>query len=370
MLFPFARTGHTSVVRIVVTGASGNVGTALLRRVADVGDVTVTGICRRPPPAVPPYDRATWVACDIGEPRATRLLADALAGAAVLVHLAWAINPPTTDPPMERTNLTGVHNVLLAAAEAGVPHVVCASSVAAYRPPPRWREVDEKWPCDGVPGSAYSRSKVRLEDLLDRFVTNHPNVAVARIRPCAIVQRDAAAEYTRWLLSPLLPAAALGRHWLPLPFWPGLRAQLVHADDVADAIQLILDQRAAGPFNLAAGPVLDAGGLAERIGGPVLPLPRSVVLAGAWATWRLGVQPAHPGWLRLADQAALVDTRRARTELGWRPRYDSPAALADLVAGMRAGVGTASPALAPTTPHGIAERLRAIHWGIPSHQAQ
>jgi nucleoside-diphosphate-sugar epimerase len=357
-------------VRIVVTGASGNVGTALLRRAAEAGDVTVTGICRRPPPAVPPYDRATWIACDVGTPQAPGVLADALAGADALVHLAWAINPGSTEPPMERTNLTGADNVLLAAAEAGVPHLLCASSVAAYRPPARWREVDETWPLDGVRGSAYSRGKARLEDLLDRFAGHHPNVAVARIRPCAVVQRDAGGEYNRWLLSPLLPAGVLGRHWLPLPFWPGLRAQLVHADDVAKAIALILERRAVGAFNLAAGPVLDAEALAERIGGPVLPLPRSVVLAGAWATWRLGAQPAHPGWLRLADQAALVDTRRARTELGWRPHYDSPAALADVVAGMRAGIGTASPALASATPHGVAERLRAVHWGTPSRQAQ
>ncbi|NBH05614.1 NAD-dependent epimerase/dehydratase family protein, partial [Amycolatopsis sp. SID8362] len=77
-------------------------------------------------------------------------------GAAAVVHLAWAISPLRGDPPMWRTNDHGTRHVLAAAADAGVPHLVVASSVAAYGPAPRWDKVSEYHPCTGIQHSAYS----------------------------------------------------------------------------------------------------------------------------------------------------------------------------------------------------------------------
>jgi nucleoside-diphosphate-sugar epimerase len=358
-------------VRIAVIGASGNVGTALLRGLSSEGGWQVTAVARRPPdPAEPPYDSASWLACDVGARDAPATLAAALAGVDAVVDLAWAINPASTESPMDHTNLTGSRHVLRAIADAGVPHVVCASSCAAYSAAPRWSEVAEDWPCDGIPGSAYSLGKVRFERLLDEFDAAHPGITVARVRPCAIVQRAAAGEFARWLLGPLVPASLLSRSWLPLPFWPGLRAQLVHSDDVAKAIRLVLRQHAGGAFNLAAGDVLDSSALAAGIGGFAVPVPKPVVLGLAWSAWRAGVLPIHPGWLRLADQAVLVDTGRARRELGWRPSHTAASALAELVAGLREGAGAASAPLEPCCPRGPADRVRSVRWGVPSHQSQ
>jgi nucleoside-diphosphate-sugar epimerase len=346
----------------VVTGASGNVGTALLRQLP--ADWTVTAVARRVPSGAP-YDRASWLPCDLGAANAPWALADAMARADAVVHLAWSISPARTDPPMRRTNTDGTRHVLRAAVDAGVAHVVCASSVAAYRPPPRWDLVTEGWPCDGVAGSAYALGKAELERTLDRCTADHAGIVLTRIRPCAIVQRDAAGEFARWLLSPMLPERLLGR--LPLPFWRGLRAQLVHADDVARAIRAVLEQRAGGAFNLASEQVLGARELAAHIGGPLVPVQRRLLTAGAWLTWRLGLQPTHPGWLRLADRAALVDTGRARAELSWRPEYDSAAALTDLLVGMHTRAGTTSAPLAPRDPGDSRDQLSL---GRPSHQAQ
>jgi nucleoside-diphosphate-sugar epimerase len=356
-------------VRIVITGATGNVGTALLGALEPGHDVV--GLARRlPDTTAEPYRRAAWRAVDIGVPGAEQELTEVFAGADAVVHLAWAISPVRGDPPMWRTNDHGTRHVLAAAAATGVPHVVAASSVAAYGPSPRWAKVAEDWPCDGIAGSAYSRGKAALETLLDRFEQKYPEVRVARIRPCAILHRRAAGEFARWLLGPAVPAGIVGGRRLPVPLWTDLRAQVVHTADVADAIRSILDTGFTGPVNLAAPEVLDADALAGVLGGVRLPVPKPVVQAATRAAWLGGVLPLHPGWLELADRAALADTTLAETALGWQPRYDAAAALADLVAGLRTGAGAASPPLAPPRRDGVLARLRSLTRVGPSHQSQ
>jgi UDP-glucose 4-epimerase len=355
-------------VRVVVTGASGSVGTALLRTVP-TGQVSVHGISRRPPAAdQPPYDRAGWTACDVGGTSAVPTLSRVFAGANAVVHLAWAIQPRTGDPPGPRTNVTGTRQVLDAVVRAGVRHLVFVSSVAAYTAEPRWMHVDESWPRGGIPGNAYSRDKAAVEDLIDAFEREAAGVRVARIRPCAIVQHDAGGEIGRWTMSPLLPRLMLGSRWLPMPVWPHLRAQIVHAEDVARALWAIVTTGAVGSYNLAGTPVLTGSEMGRVMGRFGLPLPRGLLSGLAWPTWRVGLQPVHPGWLTMADQAALVDTDRARRELDWQPRHDARAALAGFVEGVRVGAGTASPALAPQPRLRFADRLASIGWGRPSHQ--
>ncbi|MEV6898827.1 NAD-dependent epimerase/dehydratase family protein [Amycolatopsis sp. NPDC051372] len=355
-------------MRIVITGASGNIGTALLRELDSSWEVT--GVARRVPDlTAEPYANVSWLHLDLGEPGAEEALARAFAGADAVVHLAWAISPVWDEPAMWRTNQDGTRHVLDAAAKAGVGHVVCASSVAAYGPGPRDEKVAEEFPRAGVPASAYSRGKAELEEVLDAFVETHPEIELARIRPCAVLQRPAAGEFTRWLLGPLISPGLLGGRLLPVPLWDGLRVQAVHSDDVASALRLILEQRAVGPFNLAAPDVLDANALARLFGGARVPVRKSVARFVARVAWTAGLQPLHPGWLELADRAALVDTTRAEVVLGWQPRHSTEDTLAELVDGLRAKAAGASPPLARASA-GWRTRVRALGRLRPTHQSQ
>ncbi|PXX63944.1 nucleoside-diphosphate-sugar epimerase [Nocardia tenerifensis] len=346
-------------MKVVITGATGNVGTALLRSLDGAG-LELVGVARR----VPPRSRTEvrWISCDIGDPDAIPLLEDAFRGADAVVHLAWAIDPRRDDPPMARTNGAGTEHVLRAVAAAAVPHLICASSAAAYAPGPRWRQIDEDWPRTGVHGSAYSLGKAALESQLDAFERDQPSIRVARILPCGITQAAAAAEMGDWLLPSWLPRSLIGRRWVPVPLWKDLRLQLVHADDVAQAIRLLLERRAAGAFNLAADPVLPAWALVGLFGGFRMPVSHRLAAVFARITWRLGVQPLHPGWLVLADRAALVDSGKARRELGWSPRWDATATAAELARMLRAGRTGASAPLDPAP--------NDIRLGRPTHQSQ
>ncbi len=80
------------------------------------------------------------------------------------------------------------------------------------------------------------------------------------------------------------------------------------------------------------------------------------------------MQPLHPGWLALADQAALIDSSRAEAEPGWQPRHDTRAALREFVSGLRSGSGTDSLVLAPAEASGLLSRMRK--WGRPRYQSQ
>lgn len=122
------------------------------------------------------------------------------------------------------------------------------------------------------------------EPSMDRTNLRGSRAVLSAIRPSAVVQYDAGAEVARWALSPLLPAVILGRRLLPIPIWPALRAQVVHADDVAAALHLILDRHAGGEFNLAAEPVLTASTIARTFGGLMVPVPCSALAVAAWPT--------------------------------------------------------------------------------------
>jgi UDP-glucose 4-epimerase len=342
------RNGHSVVVRIVITGASGNIGTALLRRLAGNGHELV-GMCRRPPPAVAPYDGAEWLAVDLADARAEEVLRPRLAGADAVVHLAWGFQPSRDAGHLERLGVGGTGRVVRAAQAAGVPHLVHMSSLGAYSPGPDGRRVDESWPTEGVRTLPYSRHKVAAERLLDAHERAHPGgTAVARIRPGLVVQRENGSALLRYGVPAYVPARIL-RHLPLLPLDRRLVVPVVHTDDVADAVARVLERRATGAFNLAADPPVTRELIARALHARPVHLPRPVLRAAAALTWYARLQPLDPGWLDLAFAVPLLDTARARRELAWAPTVPADVALAQLVGGMADAAATPSPVLRPRT---------------------
>ena len=125
-------TGHLQGRTVAVTGASGNVGTALLRRLVGSGAAEVRGLARRQPPGIAPYDQVRWHLADLGEADSEAALAEFLDGADAVVHLAWALQPGRHPEALRRVNVEGTRRVLRAAVAAGVQHVVHMSSLGAY----------------------------------------------------------------------------------------------------------------------------------------------------------------------------------------------------------------------------------------------
>jgi UDP-glucose 4-epimerase len=334
-------------MRILITGASGNVGTALLRRLADLPH-EVIGVSRREPPAKDAYATAVWVPLDLAAPDAADALLPHLDGVDAVVHLAWQIQPARDRDALIRTNQGGSRTVISAVRRAGVPHLVHMSSVGAYGAAPKGTWADESWPTTGVASSSYSVDKAACERMLDELEASAGAPLVTRVRPSLIMQPDAASEIARYFLGPLVPTSLLHPMLLRLTPWPSeLRVQFVHTDDVADAFVRVLEQRAGGAFNLASSPVIDRNVIRRVFGGVAPPLPISVVRVAADLSFRAHLQPTDAGWIDLAASVPQLDSARARTDLGWRPAHPADETLLTFVKALRRRQGSSGPLLYP-----------------------
>jgi UDP-glucose 4-epimerase len=332
-------------MRVVVVGATGNVGTSTLRAlVSDERVDSILGVARRRPTLELP--KVEWAEADVRSAD----LASIFEGADAVVHLAWLIQPSRNEAETESVNVVGSERVFGAVAEAGVPRLVYASSVGAYSPGPKDELVDESHPTDGIETSFYSRHKAAVERILDRFERSAPSVSVARLRPGLIFKADAASEIRRLFAGPFLPNALLTRSLIPIvPSVRNLRFQAVHSFDVGDAYAKAVFSEATGAFNIAADPVLDPERIGELLAARPVRVPQSLLRAVTSATWHLRLQPTPPGWLDLALQVPLMSTERARRELGWEPRRSADEALLELLDGLRHGQGISTPPLDPRT---------------------
>ncbi|XVV38698.1 SDR family oxidoreductase [Streptomyces sp. CA-100214] len=324
--------------RIVVTGATGNVGTSVVKLLSEDPEVgSVLGLARRIPGWSP--ERTEWAPVDLASDRAD--LGAHFAGADAVVHLAWAFQP-THDPATTwRTNVLGSIRVFEAVAAAGVPALVHASSVGAYSPGPKDRAVDESWPTHGWPDAAYCREKAYLERTLDIFERDHPGIRVVRMRPAFLFKRESASEQRRIFGGRFLPGPAARPGALPfLPDVPGLRVQALHTDDAAHAYRLaVRSEDARGPYNLAAEPVVDAEVLGGMFGARPVRLPRAAARSAIAAAWGLRLLPASPHLFDAVLRLPLMDCTRARVELGWRATRSATEVLEEFLGGLREGAG-------------------------------
>ena len=333
-------------MRIVITGASGNVGSALLRRLAADGGHELVGVARRPPEGDTSFAGVEWVAADLTLDDPAALLA-ACAGADAVVHLAWGFQPSHREDHLRELGVGGTRRVIEAVVAAGVPHLVHMSSVGAYSPKRDDSPVDEAWPTGGVRTSMYSRHKAAAERLLDEM-EDESEVVVTRMRPGIIGQRGAASALLRYGLPALVPAGLL-RHVPVLPIDERLVIPMVHADDVADALARAIGARAHGAFNLAADPPVTAQHVADALDARLVHVPSGAVRAAVSASWHARLQPLDPGWIDLGYAVPLLDTTRARTELGWEPVVGGTAVLAEVLGGMQDAASSESPVLRPRT---------------------
>ncbi len=317
-------------MKVVVTGATGNVGRSVTEALAARDEVSqIVGLA----------GTAGIAASD---------LESSFRGADAVVHLAWAVQPTHDSEKLKRLNVDGSRRVFEAVAAAEVPKLVYSSSVAAYSSAPKDRLIDEDWPLGGAETSVHARYKAAIEGRLDEFESVAPDTQVVRLRPALTCRGDAAVELCRLLAGPFIPDFLLRSGLVPaIPRMAGLCFQTIHTSDLARAYALATVRDVSGAFNLAAGPLLSSDDLAAALNLGTFPLSFSLARRLADLSWRLRLQPTPPDWLDMAMELPLVSSQRAARELDWEPRVTAIEALSDLFAGLRTTNGTAAPAGSP-----------------------
>jgi nucleoside-diphosphate-sugar epimerase len=322
------------LLTVAVTGPTGTFGSGLvplLQQDSRVG--RIIGIARRPfDPRTRGWTKMEYRQGDVRDPSA---LSEAFAGADVAVHLAFMVTGAASRATIRAINVDGTLNTFRAAAGAGVERFVYASSVAAYgfhRDNPVG--MPETWPTRPAARLFYAQEKAELEHLLDSEQGRHPSLAVYRLRPPVVVGPHTIGGKTVLPAIPGLPRLTvdlgrLPRSPVPLPVLaPKFPMQLIHEDDVGQA--LLLCTVAAGPpgaYNIAGDGVLTFADVAREFGFLPIGIPAGVTQAAAAAASRVRFLPPVAEWVEAASHPAIMDTTKARTELGWRPRYTALEAL-------------------------------------------
>ena len=309
---------------VAVTGPTGTFGLALIPLLqADERVERIVGIARRPfDPAEHGWTKMEYRRGDVRDPGTLRAAFD---GADVVVHLAFQILHSSKDS--RAVNVDGTLNAFRAAADAGAERFVYASSVAAYgfhRDNPIG--IREDWATRPARRLVYAQEKAELEHLLVREAAAHPQPALFLLRPPIVLGPHAVGAKVSIprLLAPVVHGlGAAVRHLPGVPVVvPDLPLQLIHEDDVAEALRLcVIGAGAPGAYNIAADDVVSGVDVARELGLRAVPVPGGPVAAASRMVSALPYLPSLLPWVETLGHPTIMDTTKAKTVLGWTPRH-------------------------------------------------
>lgn len=324
-------------VTVAVTGPTGEIGisavTALEREPAVDA---IIGMARRPfDPSSRGWLKTTYQQGDILDRDAVDAL---VARADVVIHLAFIIMGSRDESA--RVNLQGTRNLFEATVAAERPRrLVYTSSVAAYgyhsdNPVPLTEDVAPR----GSAEHYYSEQKAACEALLADITKDSP-LEVFVLRPCIVAgpKATALADAMPWnqLPGPVRAVVKAVPVLKPVVPDPGYPLQLVHHDDVATAIALAATAPAPpGVYNIAGDGVVTVADVARALGGRPVRVPAVAATAASAAISRVPRVPSMLEWLHTARTSMVMDTIKAKTQLGWRPLHSSAETLEALASGV------------------------------------
>lgn len=310
-------------MNVLITGAAGFVGRALIERLEGDGIHNVKGSVRKLDSKI--VDSSERVA--IGDICATTDWSEALKGVEVVVHLAaraHVLDASNDQAEFHRVNVEGAVNLAQQALKSGVKRLVFISSIGVNGAYTKTRAFDETSP--DAPHAIYAQSKCTAEKML-RAVVQGSSMELVTIRPPLVYSADAPGNFQRLI--------RLVNSGVPLPFaMTHNKRSMVSLDNLTDFISLCITHPAAANelFLVSDGDDLSTKEivtlLAEGMGRRVLLLPVPASVARICSAM-LGKTSLYTQLFR----SLVIDSSKARKLLGWVPLQSSSVALKE--AGMR-----------------------------------
>lgn len=308
--------------RVAVTGASGHVGSRLIRTLREHPDISnLLGIDVRPWKG-PVDDRTQFFRLDV----CSDALPDLLKRARVdtVLHLAVAQRDVLDPERMHEINVIGTLNVLRACQAAGVRRLIATSSTAVYGfRPDNPLYMTENHPVRPNQDLPYARDKAEMERVIRAVADKRTNIKVTILRPAMTLGSGVFS-----LLSPFLEK----RH---APYLLGFDplVQLLSLKDLNRGLLAALMSDADGTFNLVGKGVLPYSHALHQTGRLPVPIPSArLAHVGFSALWYLRMAQSSPGAVGLLRYPLLASGDRARDELGFEPQDDATACLAQAMA--------------------------------------
>jgi UDP-glucose 4-epimerase len=301
-------------MRYLITGGSGYIGTRLVELLAARDDTEKIVICDVVPPRGGHQPKTEFERVDVRDRGAVH---SALQRASpdVLVHLAFILNPAHDEGFMYDVDVNGTHNVLEAAAEAGIGQVLVTTSGVAYGAfPDNPEPITEDHPVRGVARFSYARDKTESDRIVQLWALQHPDTITTIVRPCIVFGPNVDNYLLRlWTKQPFaVDAGNLDGH-----------IQFVHEDDVVEAVSGLLVGRHAGQFNLSPEGLMTLRECAEVLGTPIRRMPLWAYRALAKLLWRLRLSEAPPGQIDFALYPWILSNEKIKATLGWTPQHSS-----------------------------------------------
>ena len=297
--------------RVLVTGATGAVGQALLDELATSGCETLATDVRAP--AVLPRG-VRYEKLDVRGEDAGRVVAAFRPD--VIIHLASIVSPSRgmTRDFAHAVDVQGARNILDAALANGVRRLVVTSSGAAYgyhadNPVPL-RECD---PVRGNPEFAYSDHKRQVVEMLAQARDTHPGLEQVVLRVGTVLGAGLENQITELFHRPKLIAVKGSDS--PFVF--------IWTRDLARILLRATGEGPAGIFNVCGDGALSVHDLAKALGKPVMALPAWVLKAALGIARPLGVSRYGPEQVRFLQYRPVLDNTALKTEFGYTPELSS-----------------------------------------------
>jgi UDP-glucose 4-epimerase len=303
------RGGNGEVERnkIVLTGIAGRLGRLVARRLHREGDAQVVGIDRRPFPGRP--RDIEHVQVDLRSKKAR----DVFRGMDVraLIHMGVMHDPRLSEAEHHSWNVQGTARLLEACAAYNVPKVVVMSSADVYGPrPDNPQFLTEDAPLMGGQHFPQIRDLIEVDMLASSFFWKQQSAETVILRPVHILGgvRNAASNYLRLPMVPTL-----------LGFDP--MVQVVHEDDVVEAIVCALKPGSRGIFNVTGPGEVPLSTILRELGRRTMPVPHPLAIPLLSALWRGKLTSFPVPELDHIRYVCMVDGSRAKDQLGYRPRH-------------------------------------------------
>ncbi len=309
---------------VLVTGATGVVGSAVVRRLAREG-ITVRGFAKDPPP----QDFRPGVETLVGDVADLEAVRAAMTGCRQVVHLAGLVHVTgqreALDGEFARVNVRGTENVVSAAVAAGADRLVFASTVAVYGDT-EGGIADEETRVR--PDSEYARSKVLAESAA-LGATSRTGAALSTVlRLGSVYGPQMKGNYVT------LAKALSARRYLQIGRGTNRRT-LIYEEDVADAILAVLSTPGTrgGVFNVSDGAVHTVKEIVAAMcgalgrGSPRFVVPARAAFLGAALLDMFGRlagrrQGSYRAALGKLTEDVAVSAVRFQKETGFRARFD------------------------------------------------